>query len=35
MSYTAKIDVLELLIEILREHEAKLDELVSRLEASL
>jgi len=35
MSYTEKIDVLELLIEILREHEAKLDELVSRLEASL
>ena len=35
MSYTEKIDVLELLIEILREHEAKLGELVSRLEASL
>jgi len=32
MSYTEKIDVLELLISILREHEAKLDELVSRLE---
>ena len=33
MSYTEKIDVLELLINILREHEEKLDELVTRLEA--
>ena len=32
MSYTEKIDVLELLIEILMEHEKKLDELVTRLE---
>ena len=33
VSYTEKIDVLDLLINILQEHEAKLDELVSRLEA--
>lgn len=32
MSFTEKIDVLELLINILREHEEKLDELVERLE---
>lgn len=32
MSYTEKIDVLELLIDILREHEATLDRLVERLE---
>ena len=32
MTYTEKIDVLELLITIIQEHEAKLDELVSRLE---
>lgn len=32
MSYTEKIDVLDLLINILREHEEKLDELVERLE---
>jgi len=34
MTYTQKIDVLDLLINILREHEAKLDKLVSRLEAA-
>lgn len=33
MSYTEKVDVLDLLVNILREHEEKLDELVSRLEA--
>ncbi|MBN2336205.1 response regulator [Candidatus Bathyarchaeota archaeon] len=32
MSFTEKIDVLDLLINILREHEEKLDELVERLE---
>jgi len=32
-SYTEKIDILDLLISILQEHERKLDELVSRLEA--
>ena len=32
MSFTEKIDVLDLLINILREHEEKLDELVARLE---
>jgi len=32
MSYTEKIDVLDLLIKILKEHEEKMDELVTRLE---
>ena len=32
MSYTEKIDVLDLLIKILREHEKRLDELVASLE---
>ena len=32
MSYTEKIDVLELLIDILVEHDERLDELVARLE---
>lgn len=32
MSYTEKIDVLDLLIEILHEHEKRLDDLVYRLE---
>lgn len=32
MSFTEKIDVLDLLIKILEEHEARLDELVRRLE---
>ena len=32
MSYTEKIDVLELLIAVLQEHERRLDELVARLE---
>jgi CheY-like chemotaxis protein len=32
MSFTEKIDVLDLLINILREHEEKLDTLVDRLE---
>jgi len=33
LSFTEKVDVLDLLINILREHEVKLDELVARLEA--
>ena len=33
MSFTEKIDVLDMIINILREHEEKLDELVTRLEA--
>ena len=33
ISYTEKIDVLDLLINTLKEHERKLDEVVSRLEA--
>ena len=33
MSYTEKMDVLDLIINILRKHEEKLDELVERLEA--
>jgi len=32
MSFTEKIDVLDMLITILREHEEKLDELVTRIE---
>jgi len=35
MSYTEKIDVLDMIITILREHEEKIDELVSRLEAAV
>jgi len=34
MAFTEKITVLELLIHILAEHEARLDELISRLEAT-
>lgn len=33
MSYTEKIDVLDMIINILREHEETLDALVERLEA--
>ena len=33
--YTQKIDVLDLLINILKEHERKLDELVGRIERLL
>ncbi|GAH48951.1 unnamed protein product, partial [marine sediment metagenome] len=32
MSFTEKIDVLDLLINVLREHEEKLDELIERME---
>jgi len=32
MSYTEKIDVLELLISILQDHEKTLDQLITRLE---
>jgi len=35
MSFTEKMDVLDLLINILREHEVKLDELVGRIERLL
>lgn len=35
MSYVEKIDVLEMLIGILQDHERKLDEIASRLEALL
>jgi len=35
MSYTEKIDVLDLLIEILSEHERTLDECCCRLEESV
>jgi len=34
MSLTEKIDVLELLIAIIAEHEKKLDELITRLETT-
>jgi hypothetical protein len=33
LSFTEKVDVLDLLINILREHEEKLDTLVGRMEA--
>jgi hypothetical protein len=33
LSFTEKVDVLDLLINILREHEEKLDALVGRMEA--
>ena len=32
MSFTEKIDVLDLIINVVKEHEEKLDELVERLE---
>jgi len=32
LSFTEKIDVLDLLVNILKEHEQKLDEIVERLE---
>lgn len=32
MSFTEKIDVMDLIINVLREHEEKLDEIVERLE---
>jgi hypothetical protein len=32
MSFTQKIDVLELLIELIFEHEKKLDQLISQIE---
>ena len=32
MSYVEKVDVLDLIIQCLKEHEEKLDALVSRLE---
>jgi len=35
MSFTEKMDVLDLIIETLKEHEKVLDEIVYRLEACL
>ena len=35
MSYTEKIDVLDLIIQTLNEHEQRLSEIVERLEAIL
>ena len=35
MSFTEKIDVLDLIIQTLNEHEQKLSEIVERLEAIL
>lgn len=32
MTYTGKIDVLDLIINVLREHEKRIDELISKLE---
>jgi len=33
MSFTEKIDVLDLIIKVLEEHEAKLDALITELES--
>jgi hypothetical protein len=33
MNYTVKMDVLDLIIETLKEHEKALDEIVTRLDA--
>ena len=35
MSFTQKIDALDMIIEVLREHEKALDDLVQRIEALL
>lgn len=35
MAYTEKIDVLDLIIQVLREHEEALDQLITRLEGTL
>ena len=35
MSYTEKIDVLDLIIQVLKEHEKTLDQLITRLEKSV
>jgi hypothetical protein len=35
MNYTEKIDVLDLIIEVLKEHEKALDEIVSRLDVRI
>jgi len=35
MSYTERIDVLDLIIQVLREHEKTLDQLIARLEGSI
>jgi len=35
MSFTERIDVLELLIEILRQHEEKLDSVADRLDKAV
>ena len=35
MTYTSKVDVLDMIIEVLREHEKTLDALVRRLEDSV
>jgi hypothetical protein len=35
MSYVEKMDVLDLIIETLKEHEKALDEIVSRLDARI
>jgi hypothetical protein len=35
MNYVGRVDVLDLIIESLKEHEKKLDDIVSRLESLL
>ena len=34
-NFTQRVDVLDLLIKVLEEHEKKLDELITRLETSV
>jgi len=35
MGYTEKIDVLDMIIDVLRDHEKTLDQLIARLEDTL
>jgi len=35
MAYTEKIDVLDLIIQVLRDHEKTLDQLITRLEGAM
>jgi len=35
MAYTERIDVLDLIIQVLRDHEKTLDQLIARLEKSV
>lgn len=35
MSFTEKVDVLDMIIQVLKDHEKKLDEISRRIEAAL